>query len=98
MTYNYHAFTHVAAPRRHGNPMAGEWAPIPMEAGAMDRLMAWFSRDIALPRAEAHSLLAQAVESGQMAHYHAEFVAAIKALATGPQCWDDMGYRLLPDD
>jgi hypothetical protein len=69
-----------------------------MEAGAMDRLIAWFSGDIALTRSDAHHLLHCAVESGQIADHHAEFVAAIKALAVGPRSWHDMGYRLLPDD
>lgn len=70
----------------------------PMAAGAMDRLIAWFAGDIALTRSEAHHLLQSAVESGQIADHHAEFVAAIKALAAGPRNWHDMGYRLLPDD
>ena len=69
-----------------------------MQAGAKDRLIAWFSGDIALTRSEAHRLLESAVESGQIADHHAEFVAAIKALAAGPRSWHAMGYRLLPDD
>lgn len=64
----------------------------------MERLVRWFNGEIALTRGEAHQLLETAVESGQMTHQRAEFVAAIKALAAGPRNWHDMGYRLLPDD
>lgn len=63
----------------------------------MQRLTAWFSGEIALTRSEAHQLLERALESGQIAHYRAEFVAAIKALAAGPRSWHAMGYRLLSE-
>lgn len=96
---NNHSFAHADAPRRRGLPSdcTANMGP-PMAAGAMDRLIAWFAGDIALTRSEAHHLLQSAVESGQIADHHAEFVAAIKALAAGPRNWHDMGYRLLPDD
>jgi hypothetical protein len=68
-----------------------------MQTGAMQRLTAWFAGDLALTRSEAHRLLENAVESGQLANHRAEFVAAVKALAAGPKSWQDMGYRLLPD-
>jgi DNA-binding IclR family transcriptional regulator len=64
----------------------------------MDRLTAWFSGAIALPRHEAHSLLQSMVESDLITQHRAEFVAAVKALAAGPSSWNAMGYRLLPDD
>lgn len=70
----------------------------PMQAGDMERLIAWFAGQVALTRSEAHRLLDSAVESGQIAQYRAEFVAAIKALVVGPASWDETGYRLLPDD
>ncbi len=94
-----HSFAHADATRRHG--IASDCAThlsVPMQPGAMDRLAAWFAGDIALARSEAHRLLESAVECGQIAQHRAEFVAAIKALAAGPRCWHDMGYRLLPDD
>ena len=96
---NNHSFAHADAPRRRGIPSdsSNHLSP-PMEAGAMDRLIAWFWGEIALTRSEAHRLLESAVESGQIADHHAEFVAAIKALAAGPRSWHAMGYRLLPDD
>ena len=96
---NNHSFAPADAPRRRALP-SDYPAPLnpAMEAGAMDRLIAWFSGDIALTRREAHRLLENAVESGQIADHHAGFVAAIKALAAGPGSWHDMGYRLLPDD
>jgi hypothetical protein len=96
---NNHTFAHADATRRRGMPSdcATHLSP-PMEAGAMDRLIAWFSGEIALTQSEAHRLLEHAVESGQIAQHRAEFVAAIKALAAGPGSWPDMGYRLLPDD
>jgi len=71
---------------------------MPMKAGTNERLAAWFAGDIALTRAEAHELLEGVIESGQIAQQRAEFVAAIKALAAGPKSWNDMGYRVLPDD
>jgi hypothetical protein len=91
-------FAHADATRRRGMPSNCATHLIPMEAGAMERLAAWFAGKIALTRSEAHRLLESAVESGQMAQHRAEFVAAIKALAAGPTSWHDMGYRLLPDD
>ncbi len=92
------SFAHADATRRHGVPSESvNQLRYPMETGAMERLMAWFAGDIALTRSEAHRLLEGAVESGQIAHHRAEFVAAIKALAAGPRSWQDMGYRLLPD-
>ncbi len=96
---NNHSFAQADAPRRHGmNAGCTAEMGLPLQAGAMDRLVAWFSGDIALTRAEAHRLMACAVESGQIADHHGEFVAAIKALAVGSRSWNDMGYRLLPDD
>lgn len=96
---NNHSFAHADAPRRRGIPSnsSNHLSP-PLEAGALDRLIAWFSGDIALTRSEAHRLMASAVESGRIADHRAEFVAAIKALAAGPGSWNEMGYRLLPDD
>lgn len=93
-----HSFAHADATRRHGIPSDRTIHLIPMQAGTMDRLTAWFSGEIALTRSEAHRLLDSAVESGQIAQYRAEFVAAVKALAAGSRSWHDMGYRLLPDD
>ncbi len=96
---NNHSFAHADAQRRHGiTADCTADMGLPMKAGAKDRLVAWLSGDIALTRSEAHHLLECAVESGQIADHHAEFVAAIKALAVGPRSWNDMGYRLLPDD
>ncbi|MDO8287471.1 MAG: hypothetical protein Q7T69_20900 [Rhodoferax sp.] len=93
-----HSFAQADATRRHGMPSDCNTHQIPMKAGAMDRLTAWFSGEIALTRSDAHRLLESAVESGHIAQYRAEFVAAIKALAAGQRSWHDMGYRLLPDD
>lgn len=95
---NNHTFAHAEAPRRHGMQSAGDTHQVSMKAEVEDRLRAWFSGAIALTRSEAHSLLERAVESGSMVHHRAEFVLAIKALAAGPRCWHEMGYRLLPDD
>lgn len=104
---NHHSFAHADAPRRRGAPPAmascidSEWAGAtskPMKAGDSERLIAWFSGGIGLTRSEAHRLLDAAVESGDIAQYRAEFVAAIKALAVGPRHWQEVGYRLLPDD
>lgn len=96
---NNHSFAYADALRRRGIPSdsSNHLSP-PMEAGAIDLLITWFAGDIALTRSEAHHLLESAVESGQIADHHAEFVATIKALAPGPRSWQDMGYRLLPDD
>lgn len=95
---NAHSFAHADAPRRHGLPTECDPGHAPLRAGTMERLAAWFCGDVALRRSEAHQLLESAVETGQIAHHRAEFVAAIKALAAGPRNWDEMGYRLLPDD
>ena len=96
---NNHSFAHADVPRRRGivADCSAEMG-LPMQDAVMDRLIAWFSGGIALTRSEAHRLLERAIESGQMANHHAEFVAAIKAMAVGPRSWNDMGYRLLPDD
>ena len=93
-----HSFAHADALRRHGMQSAGETHQVAMEATAENRLRAWFKGAIALTRSEAHRLLESAVESGRMTHHRAEFVTAVKALAAGPKCWHEMGYRLLPDD
>lgn len=94
-----HSLSHADATRRLGAASDGfaTMGP-PMRADDMDRLTAWFAGTIALPRWQAHQLLAMAVESGRLTQRRAEFVAAIKALAAGPASWHDMGYRLLPDD
>nr|CBA32109.1 hypothetical protein Csp_D30480 [Curvibacter putative symbiont of Hydra magnipapillata] len=63
----------------------------------MARLSDWFDGKLALSRSEAHALLERAVESGRLARHRQEFVAAIKALATGPGNWPHMGYQLLPE-
>ena len=97
MTYE-HSFASVDSGYRHDIPAGGEPSAMPMEAGAMDRLSDWIGGRLAMTRAEAHRLLERAVESGHMAQHRAEFVAAVKALAAGPRNWNDMGYRLLPDD
>lgn len=83
---------------RHGVSSHGRGRKRPMKGGDMQRLNAWLAGEIAMSRLEAHSLLESAVESGQIAHHRAEFVAAVKALTAGPTCWGDMGYRILPDD
>lgn len=70
----------------------------PPRARTMERLTAWFNGTLALTRQEAHRLLEEAIDSGQLTQSKAEFVAAVKALAAGPRSWQDMGYRLLPDD
>lgn len=95
---NNHTLAHADALRRHGVPSAGDMHQVSMEAEVEDRLRAWFSGAIALTRSEAHRLLERAMESGSMVHHRAEFVLAVKALAAGPRCWHEMGYRLLPDD
>lgn len=68
-----------------------------MAESDMARLSDWFAGRVALSRSEAHTLLERAVESGRLARHRQEFVAAIKALATGPGNWSHMGYRLLPE-
>ena len=68
-----------------------------MAEADMARLSDWFAGKVALSRSEAHGLLERAVESGRLARHRQEFVAAIKALATGPVNWPYMGYRLLPE-
>ena len=35
--------------------------------------------------------------AGRLARHRQEFVAAIKALATGPGNWPHLGYQLLPE-
>jgi hypothetical protein len=65
---------------------------------AVERLGDWFAGNIALSRAEAHSLLEGAIDSGYLERNRGEFVAAIKALAAGPGSWPQMGYCILPDD
>jgi len=95
---NNHSFAYSDATRRRGVPYeCSTRYGVPMRSGALERLTAWFAGDIALTRAEAHRLLEEAVESNQIVQHRAEFVAAIKALAAGPRCWHNMGYRLLPD-
>lgn len=94
----HYSFAHADATRRHAMSTDGKTHRIPMQASALERLTAWLAGEIALRRLEAHRLLESAVESSQMTRHHAEFVAAVKALAAGPTSWQDMGYRLLPDD
>ncbi len=92
------SFAHADAPRRRAlNPWSADPLRPPARAHTMERLTAWFNGTLALTRAEAHALLEEAVDSGQLTHNKAEFVAAVKALAAGPKSWPDMGYRLLPD-
>lgn len=92
------SFAHADAPRRRAlNPWSTDSLRPPARAHTMERLTAWFNGTLALTRAEAHALLEEAVDSGQLTHNKAEFVAAVKALAAGPKSWPDMGYRLLPD-
>lgn len=96
---NNHSFAHADATRRHGISFdSSQYPNPPMEAHAVNRLLAWFSGKIVLTRSEARCLLERAVESGRITDHHAEFVAAIKALAAGPNSWHEMGYRLLADD
>jgi hypothetical protein len=95
---NYRSLPQAEAKRWLGVPVNFEEQSNHRKVGAMKRLTAWFAGEIALTRSEAHRLLESAVESGQISDYHAEFVAAIKALAAGPRSWHDMGYRLLSDD
>lgn len=97
MSYT-HSLAHADATRRRGK-QSDCATPIkrPMQAANIDRLISWFSGETALTRAEAHELLDSAVESGQIAQYRAEFVAAIKALAVDAEKWHETGYRLLPD-
>lgn len=83
-------------------PDGGEWRAAPpappgdLPPGArMRRLQDWFDGRIALSRREAHALLEAAVASGELVRDKPHFVAAIKALAAGPQSWGAMGYRLL---
>lgn len=96
---NKQSLAHADAKRRRGIPSdSANYPNPPMEPGAVDRLLDWFWGDIALTRCEARCLLELAVESGRIADHHAEFVAAIKALAVDPSNWHEMGYRLLADD
>lgn len=92
------SFAHADAPRRRA---LKKWTYEPMRPTprtcTMERLSAWFNGTLALTRAEAHALLEEAIDCGQLTHSKMEFVAAVKALAAGPRSWQDMGYRLLPD-
>lgn len=94
----HHSFTQDAVGAQSAMPTSFEAHDQAMEAGAVQRLSAWISGHLALTRSEAHSLLESMVESGRFAQHRAEFVAAVKALAAGPNSWSQMGYRLLPDD
>lgn len=93
-----HSFAHDPSAERHSASPAHDLAAVPMGPDARERLSAWMAGQIALKRSEAHRLLESLIESGQLAHHRAEFVAAVKALAAGPKSWNAMGYRLLPDD
>jgi hypothetical protein len=81
-----------------GSGFGGE-PPIPSgerpPSAHMRRLQDWFDGHIALNRREAHELLEAAVASGELVREKPHFIAAIKALAAGPQSWGAMGYKLL---
>ncbi len=96
MPQHLHASTSLAARPTYVQERRTH-APRAMAEADMARLSDWFAGKLALSRAEAHALLEQAVESGRLARNRQEFVAAIKALATGPGSWPHMGYRLLPE-
>ena len=98
-------FSHHQRAQSVARPYSSQAAhqPLPLRtahslsAQDLTRLEHWLSGELALTRNDAHQLLARAFDSGQLARSKPIHVAGVKALAAGPDCWIDMGYRLLSD-